>query len=361
MGSSAAQRSTSTGENKGTFTWTSPQIGVYPLVFTATDGTHTVHRSLDLVVGDYGYPPENDGPMIYPAFPPPAPATVIHVSATGTVGGAGTETDPTTIREAQTRAMAAITPSNSVYVLLKRGDHWDGPSDFVLQDGLHGYKDAPVVFGAYGSGAMPKVARMVCWGSLEYLHWQDIEFTNVTLNGNSVYTIQGDYYSGNDRLRLHLKKRHRVQRLRFYQCEVNTGGVLRFCNSLANAAQGKQFPNSNMWWGGGPLAGMIRDIEIAQCTFRNAGKADAININSPDRGMWIHHNVFKDSKEDHVDIGTTIDASTFSIWTDLPVYNETINQDLSTMFVDPFDPAAQNTPLDLDNAGDWTRLDQVEK
>jgi hypothetical protein len=42
------------------------------------------------------------------------------------------------------------------------------------------------------------------------------------------------------------------------------------------------------------------------------------------------------------------------------VYNETIHQELSTMFVDPFDPADQNTPLDLDNPGDWTRLDQAE-
>jgi hypothetical protein len=271
-----------------------------------------------------------------------------------------------------------------------------------------------------------------------------------------------------------------------------------------------------MWWGGGPLAGMIRDIEVAHCTFLSAGDDDAININAPDRGMWIHHNVFKDSKEEHLDIGggyghivehnlgigdrvnngmkfhsqsslltdstiryntilysggwnvvpvaannalvgqntmgctyeyndaiarygcafgdrnrtpynfnygafagnvirgninggcmqlsgqwndtanqiahrnvfrdnvyrhwpdgstlirywnagtplaakvgTKIYTSTFDLWTDLPVYNETLNQELGTMYVDPFDPLDPNAPLDLDDPGDWTRIGDV--
>ena len=55
-------------------------------------------------------------------------------------------------------------------------------------------------------------------------------------------------------------------------------------------------------------------------------------------------------------VGTRIYTSTFHLWTDLPVTNETQVQDLKAMFVAPFDPTNANTPLDLDEPGDWTRI-----
>ena len=290
------------GDGSGRFGWPSPEVGVYHMTFEATDGAGTVRKDFTLEVGDYGYPPENAGPMIEPAFPPPPAAAVLHAAADGTAAADGSEQAPTTVIEATRRARELIAPDRPVYVLLRAGDRWEGMADFAMSADTRGYPDAPIVFAPYGTGEPPYVARLFCQANVEYLHFQDLQLHDVIFFGNKYHGVEGDNYPGTEVQRLHLDERLTVQRLRFYRCSVDAGGALRFFNGYANAGQGSRVPEPNSWWGGGPLAGMMRDIEISHCTFDGAGHDDAINFNGPDRGIWVHHNTFRDSKEEHLDI-----------------------------------------------------------
>ncbi len=152
---------TDLGDGRGRFVWPSPRVGTYRLVFEATDGRSTVQKPVTLEVGDYGYPPENAGPMIEPPFPQPVSAEVIHVSVAGKPTGAGTEADPTTVREALERARKAIAPDKPVYILFRRGDRWEGMSDFSLREDLRGYRDAPIAACGFTTISSGTAARSI--------------------------------------------------------------------------------------------------------------------------------------------------------------------------------------------------------
>ncbi len=293
---------TNMGDGRGRFVWSSPEVGTYHLIFQAGNGQSTVQKPFTLEVGDYGYPPENAGPIIKPPFPPPASAEVIHVSVAGTPTGAGTEADPTTVREALERARKAIAPDKPVYILFRRGDRWEGVSDFSLSEDTTGYRNAPIVFASYGPGEEPYFQRLFAIANIEYLHFQDIQFHEVVIKGNKFHEARDDVYPGTSIPRVLLDERLTVQRLRFHRCRIVAGGVMWFLNTYANAGNGSRVPEPNTWWGGGPLAGMTRDIEICHCVFEGGGPGDAINFTAPDRGVWIHHNIFRDSGEEHIDI-----------------------------------------------------------
>ena len=286
------------------FVWGSPVIGNHKIIFVASGPSGTYSKEFVLKVGDYGYPPENAGPMIFPEFPPPASSEIIYVSSSGKDSNSGVKISPVTVKKALDLAREkVVSATKPVYILFKRGDYWPGSGSLGIYENLKGKRDAPVVFGAYGEGDLPHFESFISRASIEYLHFQDILFNQVRIHGNKYSSIP-EKYPGTDIEKLVLEERYVVQRLRFHQCRFEREG-LTFFNIFSSAGRGSRVPDSNGWWGGGPLAGMIRDIEIGHSVFlhiHRGGTPDAINFTAVDRGVWIHHNLFKDTREEHIDI-----------------------------------------------------------
>lgn len=290
---------TDRGDGTGSIRCSAPPPGQYPVVFRADAGGASLEMPFTVYVAEHGYPPENPGAMVNPIFPPPGNAIVIHVALSGLDGAAGTEDDPSSIQAAISRAASEITPNAPVYVLFKRGERWPA-KQFVITQDLKGYNTAPIVFGAFGSGEPPRFESLFSQKNIEYLHFQDIAFDSVRINANRYHKLDS-FYSGTSVPQLALDERLVVQRIRFWNCVFYNKG-LRFFNAYQNRGVGSKVPAPNSWIGGGPLAGVVRDVEIAYSDFVHAGAPDAIQFNAPDRGVWIHHNTFLGSLEEHIDI-----------------------------------------------------------
>ncbi len=292
------------GNGEARFIWENPEIGKYTLIILADDKDRREVKKFPFVVGDYGYPPENQGKMIMPKLPPPKGAVVIHVSTNGSTRGNGSLGSPVDIKTAlNTARRLALPATKPIYILFKRGDYWKGKNAFTINKPLKGKKNAPIVFGAYGKGDDPIIDRLFSQTDIEYLHFQDLEFRRVSIHANKV-RVTDEFIPGTNFRQHALVARYSVQRLRFFHCTSTRGGFA-FKNKFNNAGRGSLVPYPNSWQGGGPRAGMMRDIEISHSLFRNTtdgGTPDAINFNGSDRGIWIHHNKFENSKEEHIDI-----------------------------------------------------------
>jgi len=274
-------------------------------MITSTSSSGSFSTNYTLKVGDYGYPEENAGPMIMPDFPPPEGSAVFHASSGGNDANPATAQEPVTLDRAIDLAREAVhAASGPVYILLKRGDVWPGAYNSFIRSDLRGYPDRPIVFGAYGEGDLPYFESFVSSANIEYLHFQDIRVSKMLIRGNLYSSDPSETYPGTDIPVLVPLERFVIQRIRFYRCVVDGGGM-SFFNIYTNAGRGSRVPESNEWFGGGKLAGVVRDIEISHCRFENVsqgGTPDAINFTAVDRGVWIHDNLFLNSREEHIDI-----------------------------------------------------------